>query len=263
MDGKIVLAHFGNDQRDSRVFVIKGEERVEVPNGYGEYAIGVVPALLSVDNQSDETIRSVMSRILGVPVDELVVTDPIVLDEAQEDSDAEIENSVSFFFASNIASVLRTLSRENVIKNPSKAVMLLRVSYLASTQTSQRVELSSYQETSAFLSGEKMMDLSPAEQKCSIAVINSTESTGLAHETAQMLESNGAYIVREDSISNVSEATHIEIGDQPRAECENLARKLKAFFPESLETGVQTEDSKRYRADIVLLLGLDVVTAHK
>jgi len=250
LKGKIIFAHFDKDPKHTTAYLIDGSEEVEVPNGYGKYAAGAVPSLLRMEQQSDETMRSIMSRIFEIPIDQIVMSEPLTVDTAT-DSDMP--------FSSSVASELRAIALRTALRHPSHALTILSLSFMAHT-TENIQSLDSYEDTSSFFETSSL-ELSPEEKSCSIAVINTTGKRNLARDTAHLLEQNGVYVVREDSVSQVEDVTHLQVTPDLKSECEALYTKLAPFFPETSIREPQTTETKRYRADIVILLGNDVAVS--
>lgn len=247
ISNKIVFAHFDQDSTKSRLYLLDGAEEVHVPNGYGTYAVGAVPVLLAMDKQSDSTIQSIMSRIFRLPIDEIVMYEPTVLQTVSDTQQFDVRE---------LAQTFQTLAFESLPADPQLAIKLLRLSFLA-RRTSQIENLGSYKKVSDLVS-TSALSLSAEEKSCPVAVINTTGIRNVAREHAQLLEQNGVYIIREDSTTQLQTATTFQVNDPLSAFCESLLSKLLPFFPESSYREPQTTDTKRYRADIVIFLGTDI-----
>ncbi len=258
LEGQILLAHFGEKPSDHVVYVVDGSERVEVPNGYGQYAIGAVPTLLSVDTQSAETTRSVMSRIVGVPVDVVLTAAPLQLTALFEDQMVHKHEATAFFFTSDVAEEVRARAFSVALADPAAAVALLRISFAARAQQPDTIPVRSYQETVSLFDNSAALVLTAEEQTCAVAVINTTGTSGLARETAHLLETNGVYVVREDSTATTLDVSQMQLSATSRPTCQSVAEKIASFFPESLVQTTQAQESVRYRADIVIMLGMDM-----
>ena len=90
-------------------------------------------------------------------------------------------------------------------------------------------------------------------QACSIAVINTTEVNGLASRMSDLLEKNGAYIVRVVSNDLDLDKSYVLVDDS-KNNCLVVAKKLEGLLPQhgELQRG---EVIQPYRADIVIFLG--------
>ena len=235
-NNSILLAYFGEKKEDHELFVFDSTEQAEVPNGYGSYAVGVVPSLLLLDAEhTDESVRSIMSRVFGVPIDEVVASESLATVRSPYET-------------------ARTFWRE-----PQQLLAALRVSYLAGQSDIATVH--SYHETAALLGGGALV-LTSEEKRCSVAVINTTTTRRLAENTSKLLERNNVYVVREDSSTPEEPVTHIQEATRPREECQTLVKKITPFFPVTTQVETQNSETQRFRADIVILLGTDTITAH-
>lgn len=246
LKGKIAFAHIDEESEKSQLFILDGTEVVEVPNGYGEYAVGVVPSLLAMDDQSPEMITSIMSRILEVPIDVVIMDKPLI-----------ITDESNMFSSQHIAGQLQSVAFSN-IANPGRFLSILRLSMVA--RSTQEINLNSYQDAGTLLETSSVV-LSPEEKECSVAVINATGVSQLARNTADLLEKNGVYVVREDSVSTNLDTTVLELSAELSASCEAMVTKITPFFPVSSSQVQQSIESQRYRADIVIFLGKDIVTS--
>ncbi len=238
LEGKILFAHFVSDDTFPDWFVLDGAEKVSLPNGYGEYSVGAAYSLALIDGQSEENIRSLLSRAFGVPVDGIVAGRSITLDGSN-----------------TLAQQLRSEAWEQLLHDPSKAVTLLTLSLTSEYADASQVH--SYSDLKNMI-GDSTLLLGPEDGECSVAVVNTTDTKNLAGSTAQVLEDNGVYVIREDSMSLDLEVTHIQEGSDISPACQSLLTRIHAFFPETSLTEAQTTETKRFRADIVILLGLDV-----
>ncbi len=242
-DNIILFAQFNKDLQTSKVFAVDGTMEIVVPNGYGTYALESLYPLLKMDAWEDATLKSIMGRALTVPVDELLVGEPIL--------------------AANFTKKAAQKSLLTAIKGTSpfaidQYVSLLRLYFLVSS----RDEISFFTtDEGAKFAEEVTLVLGEGEEMCSVAIVNTTATPKLAAKIVELFEKNGIYVIREDS--TMGELAHTSIQEKAgfSAACASLSTKLQAFFPSTTTTATQNKDTTRYRADIVILLGADIVEA--
>lgn len=93
---------------------------------------------------------------------------------------------------------------------------------------------------------------------CSVAIINTTDISGLAGEVGEIVEKMGIRIIRVDGNDfNLSQTQIIKANDDS---CQSTATSISQVLMGSIKRGEDQEKTQllsRYRADLVLLLGTD------
>ena len=247
LEGKILFAHFGENFQEHAVYVLDGSERVVLPNGYGEYAIGALHQLLVIDGQSEENSRSLVARAFGVPIDSVVSVPPL------DTTVATPENTE--YSGRILARWLRESAWQFVPTNLGTALELWQVSLVM--QQEETVPVHSFKALQKVMTSS-VLSLSSAEKECAVAVVNTTSTRDLASQTADLLERNGVYVIREDSMPLGLPVTVLQAAAEPQEACQTLLGKIRLFFPETGIIEEQDTETRRLRADIVILLGQDV-----
>ena len=234
----IYFAHVTGSEDKNTVFSIPAEVELEVPNGYGEYALQSVYQLLKIDKKDDQFIRATYSEILGFAIDE-VVTINAQLNHMEE---AELKTfflrkSFENLYALNLTNVYEPFSLHFKFKN-------MNYSQLESVE-----ELLDYKDTITTVTGK-------VYQYCSVAVINASDVNGLARKRADEIEKTGALVVRVDDTQDKHENAKIYYGQDP-VDCEPLAKKISNIFyekPEMYDLS-ELENAQQYRSKVVVIVG--------
>lgn len=92
---------------------------------------------------------------------------------------------------------------------------------------------------------------------CSLAVINTTETSGLSRFMSQIMEQSGYQVIRVDSQPKFLSNSQLFLNPQ-RLHCLPQAERLQQFLPTAIEIVPDLAATQQARADIVWLLGSDV-----
>lgn len=95
---------------------------------------------------------------------------------------------------------------------------------------------------------------------CSLALINTTRTSGLSRFLSQIMEQSGYQVIKVDSQPKFLENSQLFINPE-RMQCLEAAQRLKQFLPEAIEVVPDASVTQQARADIVWLLGNDVALA--
>lgn len=95
-------------------------------------------------------------------------------------------------------------------------------------------------------------------RECPIAVINTTETQGLANSYSKVLEKSGAFIIRVNSESALKDKSTIYSSENKA--CNDLIQGIQHLFPHTVEVITDETKTQEYRAGIVLFLGKDAYT---
>lgn len=234
----IYFAHISENIEENNIFSIPSQQEVEVPKGYGSYALQSVFQLLKIDKKDDHFIRATYSELLNTSVDEVI---PITEQFTQTN-----ESELSQFFLQNALHNLVTLKWHKVYE---PLYLHYKLKNVAVEMLESPGELKKYLEQMYTVSGDTY-------QYCSVAVINASETNGLARKKANEIENTGALVVRIDDAQEKQEKTTIYYGQEP-VDCKILAEKIANIFykkPEIFEIS-KLENAQQYRAKVVIIVG--------
>ncbi len=216
-------------QENNNIVLVKIDAKVEtrLSGGYGEYTLQALYPLLKLDEKSEEEIRANFAQATMLPVGE-VISFP----------DLNLLKDKSY------PSLLWQLSKQvdSLVERWCLLRFFLRIPFFNSSTVSVKEYLSDY---------------SQDRLRCTVAIINSTQSSGLAAYFATIYEANQYRVVRVDSDTKQAlESSEIYVA-QSDAACNQEAVIAARFLPHS-----QIKENEllgeRYRADIVIFLGEDV-----
>lgn len=182
--------------------------------------------LLLIDKKDPQFIRSVFSKILGVPIDEVVVA-PVVLDVVSESEfprlflTKEFRNWDMHYFTKHIS-----------------LIDVGEIDYLAR-----------YSHDFTTVKGDVF-------QHCSVAIVNATGQNGVARQIGDIIEKTGALVVRVDDTKLLQEKTHIYFSAN-QVDCGQLAHSISGIFSRKPELASldKLENAQQYRAQVVVVVG--------
>ena len=234
----IYFAHISENQGDNGIFSIPSQQEVIVPKGYGSYALQSVFQLLKIDKKDDQFIRAAFSELLGTSVDEVIsITEQFTEMNESKLSQLFLQNAVHNLVTFKWHKVYEPLYLHYKLKN-------IDVEMLESPEA-----LKKHSEQIFTIRGD-------VYQYCSVAVVNASETNGLARKKADEIENTGALVVRVDDAQEKQEKTTIYYGQEP-VNCRVLAEKISNIFyakPEIFDIS-KLENAQQYRAKVVVIVG--------
>lgn len=225
-----IIAHIGREVPTPSLFVLPAKLRVLVPNGYGEYELGAVLPLLTLEEKDATYTRAVFSRILGVPVQRILTVDAHVATSLKSEAFAKLKN---FKIPWHELAVLELLE-----------------------EGSEDLQADSIAEVQKKLQTSLVRVVSRSELACTLAIVNTTEETGLAGQLATILEQSGVRVVKITDTSTLQENSSLKTG-QDRPECAWIVPLITAWFYSDLTVSQSAEVEKSYRAWGVVFIGTD------
>ncbi|HEX7017674.1 MAG TPA: LytR C-terminal domain-containing protein [Patescibacteria group bacterium] len=230
LDGRenlISLVKVVDDQPTTVTF----NDELQVPVGkHGQYRLDAVYPLLKQEKYTDAQIASFYSFIFGQVVD-TVISLPV---ENGERLDSQVwlgvrQGTVSVSDAIAIWWLFRSLATEE-----------------SSTHITQWSQWNRAR--------EQLFD-PPLIPNCSLAIVNSTDQSGLAQAFNAVLESEGVEIIRLGSQSEAREKSALYRVDES---CEEVVEVIKTLSPVALEVEVSQLPTAEYRAALLLVIGEDI-----
>ncbi len=157
---------------------------------------------------------------------------------------------------SDLRQLRRTIRQQfwrQIKKNPAKSFALLRLLFTLRSLDSIQIEFKAKYQADL---------LTPLEAEgCALAVINSTDQTGLATQMAGLFERSGARVVRiTDQEQAVEESALIyQVSSTEEGSCQLWAKRAQAVLPPKIQIKDDADLRQRQRADLIILLGRDVL----
>lgn len=220
------------------VHPVNADQTLNVWGGYGEYRLQAIYPLLALEGKSPAEIRSIFSLSTGVLLDELWPIDA---------SRLELNNRAQWQ-AFLLAQLLK--------KSPLPLTEKLNWLALAADQrTSFEVRPTVSDWNSLALA---LPDYSQPQLACTVALINTTQLTGLANKMATLLESHNFRVVRTVSDTAPVDQTIMIMADQPPEDCDSVIGALGRILPGGFQEQQDETVTLRQRADLVVRLGSDL-----
>jgi hypothetical protein len=235
--GKILFAHISPQEKRIQVALLPADLEVNVAGGYGQYPLRSVFPLLKMDNKNSQFIQ----LALGMGVKQTI-------DEVWTSRDASLFQSV------DVAKVFQeVLSYKVGSRLPlSDRIWLrqflfsLRPDQIEVTEIKDSAEWEKYEEKKTYVS----------EKDCSLAVMNTTQSSGLGTLMADIFEKSGLPVIRVSDDSQALE--HSLVIRQDAQSCTETLLHVRNIFASTLEEKIDPELMNHYRANMVVLLAKDI-----
>lgn len=219
---RVIFVEIYPDDEEIIVSSFNPNITAEVMGGYGEYKLGSVYKLLQIDKKNDQYIAAAFSNFLGKGVD-LVVT-------GNKDPQDKLGLMKLFFSNKMVWNWLL-----EVKGTPAENINFNKIENLESWQdglTQTRREI---------------------DPKCNVAVVNSTNYSGLAGDISQVLENSGVEVVRATNNIWGDEETIMVVNDSQS--CLEVKSRVQSVSPVELNQVVDQSKTSQYRADVVLFIG--------
>lgn len=235
-DQKVYLLRLVPSERSATLIELDSDKKVEVLGGYGEYKLQALYPLLKLEKKKDSFIRSALSLSLETIVDEVVVI--------PDNSILHIEDQ------KNLEKVLLDASYTKFINFTQFYKLFSYYSFVREASYDNQVP-----QDGEFSRGTKLVLKAETPESCPVAILNTTETRGLAGKIGEVFSNSGINVIRVDSDTERVEKSQIYFDDTIKG-CIDLVDKTSQIIPNSL-IEANMEISQRYRAGIVVLLGQD------
>jgi len=215
---------------------IPAEDAVEVSGGYGQYPLKSVYPLLGLDDTSHQTLVATYSYLIGVPIDEVWVTDDESVFSSKQ-SAGDFAQAVLFNKVDTNLGIKDRVKLYQFIQEQQP--MLLAFNSLNEWQAKQ----------SSRFAGQL--------KGCRVAIVNTTAIAGLGRKVSMVLERSGVVVVRLTDAAPTQPKSVLTIQpDQP--DCVALSAHLQQLFPDEIEIKQDPGIMDRARSEAEVILGQDV-----
>ncbi len=231
--GKILFAHISPKEHKVDLVFFKPELESEIIGGYGTYQLQSLWLLLNIDHKDSHFLSAAGTYFLQNLVDEVIPTQHVPQN----------------------FSGLQKFFQENIFKR------LILYRFLSSLSSQQA---NTYQ-VNTLDDWQKLQDkfhYPQPDTQCSIAVVNSTTTSGLGNNIANIIEKSGYPVIRVTTISQESSTSSL-LSANSLPTCAEVNSHLQSLFPFTIKPKNQSDIMEKYRANIVVILGNDLVTALK
>ncbi|NCN45170.1 MAG: hypothetical protein COU63_04055 [Candidatus Pacebacteria bacterium CG10_big_fil_rev_8_21_14_0_10_36_11] len=232
----------GADFKNLRLDVYPVNTDVEVLVGdYGFYRFqAIYPLLSSIEKKPFNFVRSTYSFSLGTILDTVwLVNEP--LKNWQNGVDIRQE-----FFSKELLNLPLNFSH--------------KLAWLALT-IDARTEIFFHPTLEKLPLTKNLSGLSTTSFVCSVALVNTTSTQGLAGKIDDLLHQGNFSVVRVTNSTQELNQTQIIINTnlQNNGDCKNVQAKIEKIVPGKIEYIEDDSQTQQYRADLVVKLGNDIV----
>lgn len=229
--GTIWLAQFDGKKGKVGLFQFKPEFKVNVVGGYGEYELGAVWDLLRLEKKDQVFVRAAYGHALGVGVDGVYVFRP---KEKAVDQWQVLRLLVGHRETWHLALWFKDVEAQNF----SSLVL---------------GEMKDWQKLLASHAFGKIDD------SCAVAIINTTQRSGVAANLTAVLENSGVAVVRSgNSIWDDEQTALFVAAGESQLKCLEVQARLQSLSPLVLIPRPEQNKVDQYRASMVLLIGEDL-----
>lgn len=232
----IYLAHISDNPDSNKVYPVEINQKISVPEGYGEYALSSVYPLLIIDKKDSQFINSVFSQIFGVTIDAVVVVDKNFVDV----SDLETERDF-------LLQAYAELKKSN-IRIQDYLLLHYQLKQVQLNKQLSLEDMDTHYTSIPSVTGT-------VAKYCPVAVVNSTGRNGIATQFGKIIENSGFIVVRTDEAESELQKTTIFYQDGT-VTCEQAAKKLGTIFPvqSDIKQLSELENGQQFRASIVVFI---------
>ncbi|MDH5532944.1 MAG: LytR C-terminal domain-containing protein [Candidatus Pacebacteria bacterium] len=226
VEGEILLAEFYEKTNSIYVIKLNGEIKSELMGGYGEYQLKAINGILKIDKKGRGYKEAAFGHFLKRGIDQVV--------EYKSGSKLP-ENKIELmkFFIENKETIFDSL----LIKDTDSENIIF-------------LEINNKEEWEKYLKKQLTWKIN---EECTVAVVNSTSSVGLATDFGQILENSGIEVVR--STNNIWGESKTAFYVDNLDSCGQVKQRVKSLSPISLEEDLDTGKTSEYRANMVLFIG--------
>lgn len=125
--------------------------------------------------------------------------------------------------------------------------------------SNQDVEVKNDQSLADLAKISEVARITPAARRCSVAIVNTTQSPGLASAISDYLEKIGLVVIRVTDNKANSDRSHLVIAEESKEVCQEAVAVLDYISPEPLELVINQEAATTYRAALVFLVGQNMI----
>lgn len=233
--GVVLVAQLEPETSDSKVFIIPGDEQVQLPGEYGEYRLNAVYPLLKIENKDDRYITGTMNRVLGVFLDQEISVTGTLNDESEVLKDQ-----------------IKQAFWQEFSRDKSAALDLLRMWYLLKSNA-EVTKLSSVKELVKQVRNINGGTFASRDE-CRVAILNSTATPGLAGGLSDIVEKNGGIVIRLGQYTQEVENSQL-LFDPSVPECQPALEQLKTLSPVPFEIKEDPAVQGTFRAPVVAIIG--------
>jgi len=233
-EAQIIYAQFYKNTNSINVIGINKDIKSELIGGYGEYQLKAVEGILEIDKKGSGYIKSAFGYFLKHGVDEVINYSPT-------NNFPRNKNDLLKLFLTNRETILDGL----IVKDIKDEDITF-------------IEINSKEEWQNFLKKQITWKI---DDQCTVAVVNSTDTSGLASELSLVFENSGVEVVR--STNNLWGESETTLFSDDEEDCLEVKSRIRSISPIELNEVADKSKTSQYRANIVLFIGDELAEEFK
>jgi|GEM_PF-4641518 len=258
------ILQFQPDAKKSVFVNLAPETLTELFSGYGQYSVAAVYPLLMIENKSPAYIQASLGAISGRLISRVVPWAELKAWQQQ------VQASQMLLSIDEREKKLRGLAIaavKEIVTTSWQKIWLADLSYEARIESMRdfKTSLSWYwftqQARFKWQFGTELSDLVAtafvSAADCPVAVINATQSQGLAKQIGTLLTNTGYEVIRISAETAAIEDSALWLDPNQADKCHDAALAVAGSIPTVPQVKLDAEKTLRYRAPIVLVVGLD------
>lgn len=234
---EIYLASFVKDQAKVQLIALDPEQELQLIGGYNRYRLAAVDPLLKLEKKSPVFQRAAWSWGLGLIVDDISYLQPQTELRHKKDLQRQL--------------------RWALINNWHQLRSAQRILELIFFTRSIPIEAVSFDSDLNLIEDLEPISASQLTQTCQLAVVNTTQTPGLAAQLSQVLEQSGGRVVRVSDQNSPYQLSTLSLAVDNLA-CNFIAQRVKLLFPDQVVKVDKANLRQEHRADLVIMVGQDV-----
>lgn len=233
--GEVLVAQIEPELHDSTIYVLNGEETVTLPGEYGQYRLSAIYPLLLIDAKDERYFRGTLNRVFGIFLD-----DEILVDKALSDNKSTLETQIKDSFW------------QALITDKKLELDLLRIWYILhyNNTINDSLSVQSLVDEIRLQNGGTFA----TRDECRVAILNSTDTPGLAGGLADIVERNGGIVIRLGQYSDTLEKSTL-LYDPSVADCKKAIEQIGTLSPVPFEVVEDATVQGTFRAPVVAIIG--------
>lgn len=246
-----------NSDEKVLVFVFDQNVMVDTVYGYGEYRVGSLLKLGSLEGHGSELLVKSLQQTLGFRVyDYLSVS---ISEEEDFDVDflRKLVRPMMLSLVGHPLGVRDVYSYTKVVSNlrPDQITVLpiheSRLAYAKKLPDDSSAYVLDYQRVDGYIR-DAVLGLAFGEESLGVAIINTTANAGLASSLSRILLNSGVDVVSVGENQDRLDRSVLLVGNESL-----LKTRTVSFVEDLVEMKIKVADVSEYRAEIVILLGND------
>jgi hypothetical protein len=233
---QIYMAYFFPSTSEITVTPLKSSQ-VSVLGGYGDYELERVYPLLTMERKKNDFNLAALSWGTETLVDNIADIKPNALISNKK----QLQQQLWTTALSHIA-------------NPQESIELLKAFFFTRSVPTEQI---TFEDNYASVDELNILDNVVLYEGCSVAVVNTTEKTGLALKVSDILEKNGAIVIRVTDQNSPYQLSTFSF-DSEHGSCQSLSQRLQVLFPSKVTKQVHHQLQQEYRADLIIFIGKDL-----